>query len=448
MNGASSPSAAAVPAAGDTSIQLSTAIAENPAPDLRVLIVADAASTRFGGEAVLPWHYFRLLRRRGVETWMTVHSRTRNELRELLPPEEIERIEFIEDNWRHRFWLRLARRGPALFGNLLVMLVKFETHRLQRRLAKELIARRGITIVHQPTPVSPKEPSLLYGLGVPVVIGPMNGGMEYPPGFYKNQGRMARIATRAIRGLSHAINRLVPGKIRAETLLTANARTRAALPAGVRGEVVDLVENGVETALWTGVERPAEHGGSIRFVFMGRLVDWKAVDILLEAFQRIFRQLPCQLEILGDGPMRAAWERAAQELGLGNSVVFHGWKTQAEAAEVLRAAHVLVLSSLFECGGAVVLEAMAAGIPVIATAWGGPADYLDETCGRLIAPTSRTALVDGFARAMLELGLAPDLRVELGRNGRERVRRHFDWERKVDQILEVYRNTIGRSAAE
>jgi glycosyltransferase involved in cell wall biosynthesis len=97
-----------------------------------------------------------------------------------------------------------------------------------------------------------------------------------------------------------------------------------------------------------------------------------------------------------------------------------------------------VLPSLFECGGAVVLEAMAMELPVIATAWGGPTDYLDENCGVLIAPHSRETLVDGFADAMRRLARSPELRNRMGLAGGRRARELFDWEKKIDQILQIY----------
>jgi glycosyltransferase involved in cell wall biosynthesis len=104
-----------------------------------------------------------------------------------------------------------------------------------------------------------------------------------------------------------------------------------------------------------------------------------------------------------------------------------------------RAFDVLVLPSLFECGGAVVLEAMAVGLPVIATAWGGPLDYLDQSCRILVAPDSREALVAGFAAGMKTLAQSHPLRNKMGEAGYARARQHFDWQRKIDQILELYR---------
>lgn len=415
----------------------------------RVLIVADHASARFGGEAALPLHYFRLLRRRGVEAWLVVHERTRTELLALLPG-EADRIHFVPDAPSHRLLHALGRALPArvhLFT--LGLLLRLLTQRSARRLARRLVRERGVDVVHQPMPVSPKEVSLIYDMGAPVVIGPMNGGMSYPPAFRRREGAVVRGFNAAGRWCSQALNRLIPGKLRAETLVVANARTREALPPGVRGRVVELVENGVDLSVWGagGAAAGPRGDGPVRFLFAGRLVGWKAVDLLLEAFGRVSRRAPAALDVVGEGPARAALEAQARRLGLEDAVTFHGWLSQEELARRLRSADVFVLPSLFECGGAVVLEAMAAGLPVVSTRWGGPTDYLDEDCGVLVEPASREALVGGLAGAMAELAGSGELRRRLGRAGRERAAQEFDWERKIDRMLEIYAEAVRRYSA-
>ena len=154
---------------------------------MRVCIVAEHASTRFGGEAFLPLRYFSLLQARGIETWLIVHSRTRTELAELLP-RDMDRILFVPDLWIHRFLFRLSRHLPrrlseATFG----LLNQIITQLCQRSMLRRLIRKQEIDVVHQPIPISPRFPSALFGLGISVVIGPLNGGMEYPAAFRGNE---------------------------------------------------------------------------------------------------------------------------------------------------------------------------------------------------------------------------------------------------------------------
>ncbi len=328
-------------------------------------------------------------------------------------------------------------------------LSRISTQLTARKLARGVIREFSIDVVHQPIPVSPREPSLLYGLGPPVVMGPMNGNMSYPPGMMRRRNlTIQKLGTSLGRLASGLLNRLMPGKLRAAALLVANERTRAAVPRPARGEIITLAENGVDFGIWSVGQRTPSTDRPVRFIFVGRLVDWKAVDLLLEAFARVQASAPPSLEILGDGSMRAALEEQTRRLGLDDRVHFAGTQPQTECAARLRALDVLVLPSLYECGGAVVLEAMASGLPVIATAWGGPLDYLDESCGILVSPDSPEAFVSGLAQAMSRLAREPELRIALGSAGRKRVERLFDWETKIDQILRIYRRAIDRRAPE
>jgi glycosyltransferase involved in cell wall biosynthesis len=409
---------------------------------MRVLIVAEHASAQFGGEALLPVQYFRQLRARNMEAWLVVHARTRSEL-ETLFPEDGDRLHFIPDTWLHKLLDRCRRLLPRRVGEVTVGLINhLYTQMIQRRLVCRLVHEHQIDIVHEPIPVSPKYPSLMFDVGAPVVIGPLNGGMDFPPAFRASQNPIEELTVTVSRHFSNLFNRLVPGKLRAQTVLVANERTKQALPAGVRGTVIKVAENGVDFSVWqSATSRPKQPNQKIHFVFVGRLVDWKAVDLLLEAFQPVAAAMDANLEIIGDGVMRQELEAQTVRLGLSNNVVFTGWLSQKQCAVKLQQADVLVLPSLLECGGAALLEAMAMGLPVIATNWGGPTDYVDSSCGILIEPTSREALVNELTDAMLKLAQSPDLRRKMGGAGQDRVRKYFDWERKVDRIVEIYHQT-------
>jgi len=101
-------------------------------------------------------------------------------------------------------------------------------------------------------------------------------------------------------------------------------------------------------------------------------------------------------------------------------------------------ADIFVLPSVRECGGAVVLEAMARGLPVIATNWGGPADYVTAETGILIDPLSRAHMVAEFAKAIDQLAFSAELREKYGRAAIQRVREQFRWEDKANTMIELY----------
>lgn len=410
--------------------------------DLRVIIVAENASRKMGGEAILPYHYFRILRSRGIDAWLVVHERTRSELQSLFP-QELSRLYFVRDKFLQKLFFRLGRFLPRRVAESTLGLAnQIMTQWSQRALVRSLITPEAV--VHQPTPVSPRSPSLLWDVGAPVVIGPMNGGMEYPPAFRKSESAASRVFLSMAQALSDTVNALLPGKRRASVVLVANQRTQAALPLKLKGRVEQVAENGVDLSLWPA-SLHNQQDAPTRFLFMGRLVDWKALDIVIEALA----QVPdATLDIIGDGPCLKIWQQLTMKLDLLDRIHFHGWVPQDECSRYLAAARALVLPSLFECGGAVVLEAMAMGKPVIATNWGGPAEYLDSSCGILIEPISKEHLIEGFATAMRQLSTSPEFAQQLGSMGRARVVALYDWEKKVDTMLSLYHSALPAAATE
>jgi glycosyltransferase involved in cell wall biosynthesis len=405
---------------------------------MKVLIIADNASNQFGGEAFLPFNYFRLLRGRNVDVRLVVHERNKSVLSTQFP-DDLDRLHYVKDTLLHKIVFRLGTLLPRRVEDVTTGFVIYLTTQIaQRRLAKRLSKLHHLDVIHVPVPVSPRSPSLLYGFGLPVIFGPMNGGMEYPPAFRGEEGRLSRFALARGRDLAGILNFVFPGKRRARLLLVANDRTRKALPRSTASRTVDLVENGVDFTVWRRQEPRSDHSSvQVRLIFIGRLVDWKAIEIVLEAIKQLDRPR-LSFEIIGEGPMRPAWEKLSNDLGLKSIVRFSGWMDQKDCARQMETADMLVLPSLFEAGGAVVLEAMAMGLPVISTAWGGPLDYLDGSCGVLVPPDSRDGLVAGFASAIRMLADDPQLRWRLGEAGYRRAKQNFDWERKIDRILDLY----------
>lgn len=421
---------------------------------LRILIVAENASAKFGGEAALPLHYFRVLVSRKMPVWLVVHERTRAELQQAYP-HQAQQIHYIPDTAAHKMLWAISKRLPDRLAYVTTgFLMRLLTQWLQRGIVKRLVKVHQIDVVHQPTPVSPKEPSMIFGVGAPVIIGPMNGGMNFPPAFRHMQSKGIDLGVAIGRASAAWLNRLMPGKRLAALLLVANERTRAALPPGINHNIMELVENGVDMGLWQSaplnhVVNAGEPNAHTRYVFVGRLVELKGVDYLLRAFVQAASVAPMSLSIVGDGGDRLRLEGIARSLNIFSEsdnvpgkVHFTGWMPQVSCAAKLNASDALVLPSLHECGGAVILEAMALGRPVIASNWGGPSDYLDASTGVLVPVESAAIFESALEQALIRLATKCDEREAMGHRAQEKVRTLFDWDVKVERMLSLYQDVV------
>ncbi|MEM6890493.1 MAG: glycosyltransferase family 4 protein [Pseudomonadota bacterium] len=404
-----------------------------------VVIVAPNASSLFGGEAVLPVHYFRVLRSRGRKVTLIAHERNEPDLSSIFGVDCPDILYIGDTKWHRAIW-RTGKLFPAqiknkIFGAFLGLL----NERFQARMIRQLVAEDRADVIHQPTPVSPKTPSSVYGFGIPVVIGPMNGGMAYPPGYEDFNGSLERYLIPGARAVSSFVNQLIPGKSQAAALLVSNKRTRAALPIR-HPNVIELVENGVDLGKFKPMARgKPSPAGSIRLVFMGRLVGWKAVDVSLQALSEARKRgVDATLDILGDGEEMERLKQLRDRLNLEEAVTFHGFQPQTVCAKRLSESDALILNSLFECGGAVVLEAMSIGLPVIASDWGGPADYVDQSTGILVSPCPRESFAARLADAICRLAADPQLRIDMGQAGAGQIKSTYDWDQKVSEIERIY----------
>jgi glycosyltransferase involved in cell wall biosynthesis len=417
---------------------------------LSVLVVAANASARWAGEAILPLHIFRGLLKARHDAWMCVGNETKPELDELLGP-DAQRVFYVEDAQMHSAFRWIQARTPFWMGSSPLYYAQvLATQRRQRDFVSQLVKKLGIDVVHQPTPISPRMPSLLVELPAPLVIGPMNGWMEYPPGFRFLQPRGVRVVKNLARGLANVLPSPVDAKRQAECLVVANQRTQDGLPSGVRGRIFRMVENGVVPELWArGLQKKVAESApmerAFEIIFIGRLERWKGPEWLIEAVARACKQVDCRLKIVGDlqGEIQRLAKRVSQ-LRIESRVEFLGWQSQERCAGLLSRSDVLVLPSVFDAGATVVLEAMASGKAVIAVNWGGPADILDSNCGILIEPRDPASLVADLEQAIVSLANDRNRCASMGRAGRAKVLAEYTWPMKIERLVEIYREAIRR----
>jgi glycosyltransferase involved in cell wall biosynthesis len=181
-----------------------------------------------------------------------------------------------------------------------------------------------------------------------------------------------------------------------------------------------IVHCGVQPDRYAGAPPPR----GARLLFVGRLAAVKGVAVLFDALARVVATRPeTRLTLIGDGPERAALEAEAARLGLSDHVSFLGYRSQDAVAEALAAHDVFVLPSFAEGVPVVLMEAMAAGRPVLTTRIAGVPELVEDgVSGRLVPPGNATAL----AAALEDLLADPDGLAAMGEVGRARVRAAFD----------------------
>ncbi|HVA62143.1 MAG TPA: glycosyltransferase [Terriglobales bacterium] len=173
-------------------------------------------------------------------------------------------------------------------------------------------------------------------------------------------------------------------------------------------------------------------------VFLGRLVAYKGVEVLLRAA----RALPAHIHIIGDGRERPRLERLAQELGLGERATFFGHVPDAELPTRLRAADIFALPSCTqaETFGVAQVEAMAAGLPVVNTALATGTDWVSAhgLTGLTVTPNDAVALEAALRRLIEDR----PFRLACGRRARQRARALFSNERRGPELASLYRELL------
>jgi glycosyltransferase involved in cell wall biosynthesis len=202
---------------------------------------------------------------------------------------------------------------------------------------------------------------------------------------------------------------------------------------GVRSTRIQVVPLGVEPrqVVRTSVS------GVAHIAFVGSLIARKGVDVLLRALQALPADL-VEIDILGDGPERTRLEKMAE--GVATKVRFHGEVAPSAVASVLERVDALVLPSWSEGRPVVVMEAMAAGIPVIASRIAGTSELVEhEITGLLFDVGDATGLADALRRIATE----PDVRQRLGSAGMAALReRALTAEMAARRHVDVYREVV------
>lgn len=409
---------------------------------LKVLLIIEQCNPEMSSVPSLGYRLYNALSEICTVTLAT-HGRNEDVLRKLHPHADI--AYFPESSLSKQYYKILApflTKGSThwpLFHALLYPIYAEFNRAVYKRFSKDVIEEK-FDIVHAFTPIIPRYPVKIAKVvhETPFFLGPVNGGIPFPGGF-------SEVAKKEHKGFNFLkwIGKFIPGyKTTYEKACLVWAGSKYTLDAlesiFPHTHFTLLSENGIEE---TYFNIPRHLNANPKALFVGRLEPVKCVDVLIQALHKMSQKIP--LTIVGDGSERKNLEGLVEKLNLQNYVKFTGWIPYEQLLPYYINADFFCFPSVKDFGGAVILEAMAAGLPIIGVNYGGVGEYADSTCGILLHPSNPDKLRDDLCSAMQTMSANAELRLQMGASARK-IALRYTWKAKAANIVESYQKHRGR----
>lgn len=416
---------------------------QSPSKRLKVLMIAEQCNPEGFSVPLIAYKLYERIREFADITLVT-HERFKPQIENVRSGHE---VVYIKESRLAKLYKRCVHaitRRKDIFWRLEQILTyplyaEFN-HRVYKLLG-EKVSSEHYDVVHGYTPIIPRYPYKIVQncIKTPFLLGPVNGGLP----FFK-QFNDIRKSEWAILDYVRNFNRLIPGYTKtyktADHILAASSNTYNQLTELFNIEphrMSMFYENGL-TKSFFNTKAPTD-SKICNLLFSGRLIKVKGADMVIEAVAGLRHEIKqrVHLTLVGEGVERQNLEAKVQKLELNDHITFTGWITHNETLEYYKKSHIFCFPSIREFGGAVVLEAMANGLPCIVTDFGGIGEYVTENCGIKIPMTSREDIVNIMTCAIENLVTDRKKRNELSVNAVQRAR-EFEWSSKARNLLNVY----------
>ena len=351
---------------------------------------------------------------------------------------EVVRMPLVERiyDWSFRKIFKGNYDSQALTAFNYPFSLAFEWH-AWRQLRRRIFAGE-FDVVLRIMPMTPVLPSpfafFLRNGPIPFVIGPLNGGLPWPPGFRQLETQKEWVSN--LRSLYRYLPFARSTYRHVTAIIAASSQTYAEF-AAYNNKVFFVPEPGIARSLCVDDSRSPNPGAKLELIFVGGLVPRKACDLALRAAAPLLRSDLARFTVVGDGPERKPLEQIARSLEIEKAVSFRGWLSHAEVLRQLRSADVLVFPSIRDNGAGVVFEALASGaVPVVAD-FGGPGDIVHSEVGFKVPLTSESDMVAQMEKILIELAHNRDRLEQLRQQGIAYVQERLTWDAKAQAVTQV-----------
>lgn len=402
---------------------------------MKVLISAYACEPHRGSEPEIGWQWAIHLSRHCDVTVIT-RSNNRESIEAEVKHLSGTRLRFVY----HDLASRILSMKSAL-GSVGVYLYYFLWQAKTRKLISEMVDEEEFDVLHHLTFGSYRLPFAVSTHGVPSVVGSVGGCEKFLPQLMPSRPLSILWREHFRNFLTDLSCRYGIGMARyrkVDKVFASSLEMREVFRTwGVEAEVVPQI--GIERNM---IDRLVEPGDSnkqgFRLLFVGNILYWKGIEIAVQ----VLASLPDEvtLTFVGDGPDVEALAEVVRELGLEQRVFMLGRKPRADVLKLYSEYDLFFYPSIHDSGAFTVLEAMAAGLPVVCLGCGGPAISVNDECGTVVKAGSRVATISRLRDAVSAYSDNNQMLIEKGLKAQARIRDDYDWERKAIAMVDHYRD--------
>jgi glycosyltransferase involved in cell wall biosynthesis len=385
---------------------------------MKILLSAYACEPNKGSEPAVGWNWTRSL----IDQGHAVHVITRSNNQPSIDAfQAVEKIPLEVSYYDLPQWARRFKFWP---GGIYLYYLLWQIGAY--RLAKTLHSAKAFDRVQHSTFASFRQPSFMGGLGIPFIFGPVGGGESMPHQLRRGVPRAGQV-TETLRELGNAFISYDPMMLhtfsQATVIACTTGDTLAKIPRRFHRKcmvlpAIGISESEIQDSAEVTIQKP-------QFLFIGRLLYWKGVHLALRALALVRAKVPqATMKIIGEGSDGEWLRKVADDAGVKDCIQWLASVPHKNIQQEYGSNVAFVFPSLHDSGGMVVLEALAAGLPVICLKLGGPGEIVTPACGFRIdaQQLDEEAIVKLLADAMISIATDAKLRESLSKNAPARAK--------------------------
>jgi glycosyltransferase involved in cell wall biosynthesis len=412
---------------------------------IKILVCAYSCASEsgvkvIGGEAGLGWNIVCQLAR-FFDVYVLTHGYNKKSIEEMVKKTNLENANFfyIELPRFLSFLENWHKGGIQIYSYLWQIKAYF--------IAVKLHEKFKFNVFHHVTYANDWMASYIGALlPIPYIRGPGGGAHRIPVKFTQEFSFKENLSDK-LRSIGQWIFRHDPffiiGQNKAKTILVCNKESFNALPKKWQEKAYFFPVNGITKEDLDLFPQKNKVKGNFLVMTAGKLMKIKGFDLAIKSFKLFSDKFgTAKFSIIGDGPEIKSLKRLSDELKIEDKVLFEHWMEREKLLRKMSDCDVFIFPSLRDGGGAVVVEAMAMGKPVICLDIGGSGFHINEKCGIKIKPESPNQSIQEMADALFLLHKNVYLRQILGQAAQQKAKDFYLWDRLGEQLIKIYEKFI------